>query len=152
MLSHMGRFFYGDVGPHTFLLNYCALIRSLNVEKISFSIISLRDRHGLSWDFGRLPMSRNWTTFALVIFKVYWQKSGYFARSAKANKRDLELIKRSAHFGAEQALKGNSGLAGLDDDQENQLKLIDFKRIKGGKPFDTSLGWYQSMLKEIGQN
>lgn len=84
--------------------------------------------------------------------KTLVQKSGYFARSAKANKRDLELIKKSAHFGAEQALKGNSGLAGLDDDQENQLKLIDFKRIKGGKPFDISLGWYQSMLKEIGQN
>ena len=84
--------------------------------------------------------------------KTLVQKSGYFARSAKANKRDLELIKKSAHFGAEQALKGNSGLAGLDDDQVNQLKLIDFKRIKGGKPFDVSLGWYQSMLKEIGQN
>ena len=71
MFSHMGRFFYGDVGPHTFLLNYCALIRSLKFEKVRFSIISLRDRHGLSWDFGRLPISRNWTTFALVIFKVY---------------------------------------------------------------------------------
>ena len=71
IFSHMGRFFYGDVGPHTFLLNYCALIRSLKSKKIRFSIISLRDRHGLSWDFGRLPISRNWTTFAMIIFKVY---------------------------------------------------------------------------------
>lgn len=83
--------------------------------------------------------------------KTLVQKSGYFARSAKANSKDLELIKKSAFFGAEKALQGESGLAGLDDDQNSQLKLIDFKRIKGGKPFDTSLDWYQSMLKEIGQ-
>ena len=83
--------------------------------------------------------------------KTLVQKSGYFARSAKANARDLELIKKSAFFGAEKALQGESGLAGLDDDQDSQLKLIDFKRIKGGKPFDTSLDWYQSMLKKIGQ-
>lgn len=84
--------------------------------------------------------------------KTLVQKSGYFARSAKANAKDLELIKKSAFFGAEKALQGESGLAGLDDDQDGQLKLIDFKRIKGGKPFDTSLDWYQSMLKEIGQD
>ena len=83
--------------------------------------------------------------------KTLVQKSGYFARSAKANSKDLELIKKSAFFGAEKAFQGESGLAGLDDDQDSQLKLIDFKRIKGGKPFDTSLDWYQSMLKEIGQ-
>ena len=84
--------------------------------------------------------------------KTLVQKSGYFARSAKANAKDLELIKKSAFFGAEQALQGKSGLAGLDDDQNSQLQLIDFKRVKGGKPFDISLGWYQSMLKEIGQH
>ena len=83
--------------------------------------------------------------------KTLVQKSGYFARSAKANSQDLELIKKSAFFGAEQALNGKSGLVGLDDDQNNQLRLIEFERIKGGKPFDISLDWYQSMLKEIGQ-
>ena len=83
--------------------------------------------------------------------KTLVQKSGYFARSAKANSQDLELIKKSAFFGAEQAIKGKSGLVGLDDDQNNQLRLIEFERIKGGKPFDISLDWYQSMLKEIGQ-
>ena len=84
--------------------------------------------------------------------KTLVQKSGYFARSAKANFQDLELIKKSAFYGAEQALKGRSGLVGLDDDQNNHLRLIEFERIKGGKPFDISLDWYQSMLKEIGQN
>ena len=84
--------------------------------------------------------------------KTLVQKSGYFARSAKANLQDLELIKKSAFYGAEQALEGRSGLVGLDDDQNNHLRLIEFERIKGGKPFDISLDWYQSMLKEIGQN
>ena len=84
--------------------------------------------------------------------KTLVQKSGYFARSAKANAKDLELIKKSAFFGAEQALKGKSGLAGLDDNQDSQLQLIDFERIKGGKPFDVSLDWYKSMLQEIGQH
>ena len=84
--------------------------------------------------------------------KTLVQKSGYFARSARANFQDLELIKKSAFYGAEQALEGRSGLVGLDDDQNNHLRLIEFERIKGGKPFDISLDWYQSMLKEIGQN
>ena len=84
--------------------------------------------------------------------KTLVQKSGYFARSAKANTQDLELIKKSAFYGAEKALEKKSGLVGLDDDHNNQLCLIEFERIKGGKPFDISLDWYQSMLKEIGQN
>ena len=83
--------------------------------------------------------------------KTLVQKSGYFARSAKANTRDLELIKRSAFFGADQALERKSGLAGLDDDKNGELDLIDFKRIKGGKPFNTETDWYKTMLIEIGQ-
>ena len=79
------------------------------------------------------------------------QKSGYFARSSKANLRDLELIKESAFFAAEHALAGRSGLAGLDDERNGELSLIDFNRIKGGKPFDVDLDWYQSMLIDIGQ-
>ena len=83
--------------------------------------------------------------------KTLVQKSGYFARSAKANDRDLKLIKMSAFFGADKALERENGLAGLDDDKNGELDLIDFKRIKGGKPFNTELDWYQSMLTEIGQ-
>ena len=88
---------------------------------------------------------------ALKAEKTLVQKSGYFARSAKANAQDLELIKRSAFFAAEQGLNGKSGLAGLDEDHNNQLRLIEFERIKGGKPFDISLDWFQTMTKEIGQ-
>jgi len=88
---------------------------------------------------------------ALNAEKTLVQKSGYFARSAKPNQQDLDLIKQSAYFGAEQALKGNSGVAGLDDDHQSELRLIAFEKIKGGKPFDISQDWYQSMLTEIGQ-
>lgn len=88
---------------------------------------------------------------ALDAEKTLVQKSGYFGRSAKPNKQDLDLIKQSAFFGAEQALEGKSGVAGLDDDHESKLRLVEFERIKGGKPFDVNVDWYQSMLKEIGQ-
>tara|TARA_B100000029_G_scaffold250110_1_gene247015 strand:+ start:71 stop:1261 length:1191 start_codon:yes stop_codon:yes gene_type:complete len=88
---------------------------------------------------------------ALDAEKTLVQKSGYFGRSAKPNQQDLDLIKQSAFFGAEQALEGKSGVAGLDDDYESKLRLIEFERIKGGKPFDVNVDWYQSMLKEIGQ-
>jgi len=90
-------------------------------------------------------------TNALNAEKVLVQKSGYFARSAKPNERDLDLIKQSAFFGAEKAIIGESGVAGLDDDHGQELRLIEFERIKGGKPFDEHMDWYQSMLKEIGQ-
>jgi len=83
--------------------------------------------------------------------KTLVQKSGYFARSSKPNKKDLELIKKSAFFGAEEAIKGKSGLVGLDDDFDKNLRLIEFERIKGGKPFDTQAEWYNNMLIEIGQ-
>ena len=83
--------------------------------------------------------------------KTLVQKSGYFARSAKANHKDLDLIKKSAFYGSEQALNGKSGLAGLDEDQDNQLRLIEFERIKGGKPFDVSLDWFDTIIKEIAQ-
>jgi len=90
-------------------------------------------------------------TNALNAEKVLVQKSGYFARSAKPNERDLDLIKQSAFFGAEKAIIGESGVAGLDDDHRQELRLIEFESIKGGKPFDEHMDWYQSMLKEIGQ-
>ena len=83
--------------------------------------------------------------------KVLVQKSGYFARSAKPNEQDLDLIKQSAFFGAEKAIIGESGVAGLDDNHGQELRLIEFERIKGEKPFDEHMDWYQSMLKEIGQ-
>ncbi|MFK5924173.1 MAG: pyrophosphate--fructose-6-phosphate 1-phosphotransferase [Verrucomicrobiota bacterium] len=83
--------------------------------------------------------------------KVLVQKSGYFARSAAPNDADLELIKQSAGIAAQGALAGTSGVAGLDEDQGNEMRVIEFPRIKGGKPFNTEEPWFIDMLKEIGQ-
>jgi len=83
--------------------------------------------------------------------KVLVQKSGYFARSAAPNKFDLELITKSAALASDKALDGKSGVAGLDEDNNNEMSLIDFNRIKGGKPFDTEKEWYQQLKLEIKQ-
>ena len=83
--------------------------------------------------------------------KVLVQKSGYFARSAKPNQKDLRLIKKSAFHAAERALNKESGVVGLDDEKKSELNLIDFEKIKGGKPFDPIIDWFQNMLIEIGQ-
>ncbi|MEM9282124.1 MAG: pyrophosphate--fructose-6-phosphate 1-phosphotransferase [Verrucomicrobiota bacterium] len=83
--------------------------------------------------------------------KVLIQKSGYFARSAAPNEDDLELIKASATHAAEAALKGESGVAGLDEDNGDVMSTIAFPRIKGGKPFDIDESWFTTLLEEIGQ-
>jgi len=83
--------------------------------------------------------------------KTLIQKSGYFARSAKPGKRDLDLIKKSAFLAAAFALHGENGLVGLDDNNNGKLGLIDLQLIKGGKEFDTSKSWFQNMLIAIGQ-
>ncbi len=83
--------------------------------------------------------------------KVLVQKSGYFARSAAPNERDLQLIFRTADLAVENALAGNSGVAGLDEDHDGDMRCIEFERIKGGKPFHIRSDWFQSMMAEIGQ-
>ena len=83
--------------------------------------------------------------------KVLVQKSGYFARSAKSNDKDLDLILKTVNLAVEMAILGNSGVVGLDEDNENKLSCISFERIKGGKPFDVNQAWYKNMLNEIGQ-
>jgi diphosphate-dependent phosphofructokinase len=83
--------------------------------------------------------------------KVLIQKSGYFARSAAPNQKDLELIKKSALLAVECALSGTSGVIGMDEDSNNELRCIDFVKIKGGKPFNIKNEWFTAMLKDIGQ-
>ena len=81
--------------------------------------------------------------------KVLVQKSGYFARSARPGKRDLDLIKRSAFLAVELALEKKSGVAGLDEDNDGKLGLIGFERIQGGKHFDHSAEWFQAIKDDI---
>ena len=88
---------------------------------------------------------------ALKADKILVQKSGYFARSSKPNKKDLDLIIKTADLAVESALNGEIGVVGLDEDHKNKLRCIAFGRIKGGKPFDFNVKWYQDLLKEIGQ-
>jgi len=52
---------------------------------------------------------------------------------------------------AEYALNKQSGVVGLDEDKGNELTLIDFPRIKGHKPFDTTQTWFTDLLSDIGQ-
>jgi len=83
--------------------------------------------------------------------KTLVQKSGYFARSAAPNDRDLDLIMRTADKAVEAGLNGESGVVGLDEDENNKLRVINFSRIKGGKPFNIKQDWFRQMLQEIGQ-
>ena len=83
--------------------------------------------------------------------KVLVQKSGYFARSAPANARDLELIQECAVVAVESAIAGISGLVGHDEEQGGELRAVEFPRVKGGKAFNAQVDWYQDLLKAIGQ-
>lgn len=83
--------------------------------------------------------------------KVLVQKSGYYARAAAANADDLRLIKSCTDLAVECALRRESGVIGHDEDQNNVLRAIEFPRIKGGKPFDTTLPWFDSLLASIAQ-
>ncbi len=119
-------------------------LRGKDIPRDAFGHVRLDEINPGQWFAKKLSLELN-------AKKTLVQKSGYFARSAKPNKEDLDLIKRSAFFGAEQAIQGRSGLSGLDDEKDGSLSLINFDRIKGGKPFDINSVWYQSMLDEIGQ-
>ena len=83
--------------------------------------------------------------------KVMVQKSGYFSRSAAANDRDLELIKSMTDFAVDSALRGEPGVIGHDEERGDELRAIEFDRIKGGKPFDITTDWYGELLSGIGQ-
>ncbi len=83
--------------------------------------------------------------------KILVQKSGYFARSAAANEADLALIRECTSHAVEAALRGESGVVGQDEERGDELRVIEFERIRGGKPFDTSVSWFPALLRDIGQ-
>jgi pyrophosphate--fructose-6-phosphate 1-phosphotransferase len=114
------------------------------VERDAFGHVALNTLNPGQW-FAKQFTDR------LEAEKTLVQKSGYFGRSAAPNKQDLDLIKLSGALGAKLALDGQSGVIGLDDDQNSELGLIDFDRIKGGKPFDSQVNWFNELLAEIGQ-
>ena len=83
--------------------------------------------------------------------KTMVQKSGYFSRSAPASAEDLELIASMVELAVDSALAGVSGVIGHDEEQDNELRAVEFSRIGGGKAFDTSLPWFGQLLSSIGQ-
>jgi pyrophosphate--fructose-6-phosphate 1-phosphotransferase len=92
-------------------------------------------------------------TFAPMIEagKVLVQKSGYYSRAAAANTRDLELIRSCVDTAVETALAGGTGLVGHDEERGDELRAIEFDRIKGGKNFDIDADWFGELLDGIGQ-
>ena len=84
--------------------------------------------------------------------KTLVQKSGYFSRAAPANLDDLRLIKGCVDLAVDCGLRGESGLIGHDEAQQNRLRAIEFNRIKGGKPFDINTPWFTELLRGIGQD
>ncbi len=83
--------------------------------------------------------------------KTLVQKSGYYSRAAAANDADQRLIKGCADLAVECALRREGGVIGHDEDKNNTLRAIEFDRIKGGKPFDIDLPWFEELLGKIGQ-
>lgn len=83
--------------------------------------------------------------------KTLVQRSGYFARSAAADAFDQDLIQKCAYAGVASAIEGVSGCMGQDEERGDEIRAIEFERIKGHKPFNVSQPWFQQMLKEIGQ-
>ena len=83
--------------------------------------------------------------------KVQVFKSGYYARSAAPNRKDLTLIRKCASVAVECALSGVSGVVGADEAKGASICACEFSRIKGGKPFNVRKGSFRKMLAEIGQ-
>jgi diphosphate-dependent phosphofructokinase len=88
---------------------------------------------------------------ALGADKVLVQKSGYFSRSAAANAADLALIRQCTTYAVDAALRGESGVVGQDEERGDELRVIEFERIAGGKAFDVSVPWFTDLLRELGQ-
>ncbi|MDR1790857.1 MAG: pyrophosphate--fructose-6-phosphate 1-phosphotransferase [Propionibacteriaceae bacterium] len=83
--------------------------------------------------------------------KVLVQKSGYYARSGPSNEFDLDLISKFCELAVEKALEHVSGVIGQDEENGDELTVIAFDRIAGGKAFDVYQPWFVRMLGEIGQ-
>ncbi len=83
--------------------------------------------------------------------KTMVQKSGYFSRSAPANDRDLALIKECTDLAVDAALRGEPGVIGHDEERGDELRPIEFPRIRGGKAFDAATPWFTELLGSIGQ-
>ena len=83
--------------------------------------------------------------------KVQVFKSGYFARSAAPNTKDLRLIEKCAREAVACALEGISGVVGPDENDQAKIQACAFERVKGGKPFNVRKGSFRKLVEDIGQ-
>ncbi len=83
--------------------------------------------------------------------KVQVFKSGYFARAAAPNPKDLRLIRACSVKAVESALAGVGGVVGKDEDRHNELRACEVERGKGGKPFNVRNSRFRKLMVEIGQ-
>ena len=114
------------------------------IRKDAFGHVRLDEINPGQWYANKIA---DWTKAE----KVLVQKSGYFARSAAPNKNDISLIDKVCDKAVSYALRNWSGVAAPSDNHNQDIKCIDFTKIKGGKPFDFEQLWYTKMLNEIGQ-
>ena len=116
----------------------------VEVPRDAFGHVRLDDINPGQWFAKKLKSELN-------ADKVLVQKSGYFSRSAPSSKEDLDIIFKTVDVAIESAIKGESGVIGFDEDNNDKLSCINFSRIKGGKPFNINADWFLTMMKEIGQ-
>ncbi len=83
--------------------------------------------------------------------KTLVQKSGYYSRAAASNQADIDLIDRCCQKAVSCAMARDGGVIGEDEDQDNELRAIEFSRIAGGKPFDIDVPWFNVLLERVGQ-
>tara|TARA_Y100000588_G_scaffold130417_1_gene142882 strand:+ start:2962 stop:3132 length:171 start_codon:yes stop_codon:yes gene_type:complete len=48
-------------------------------------------------------------------------------------------------------MRGEGGVTGHDEKDNDILKAIAFNRIKGGKPFDIGQTWFEELLDTMAQ-
>ena len=118
--------------------------KGTDIKRDAFGHIRLDDIDSGKWYSNKIA---EWTNAK----KILVQKSGYFARSAAPNQNDISLINRICKKAVDYALEERSGVVALSDNHNQEIRCIDFTKIKGGKPFDCNQSWYQKMLNEIGQ-
>ena len=115
---------------------------NIEIKKDAFGHYRLDDLNPGKW-FAKYFKTK------LLADKVLVQKSGYFARSSSPNKEDLDLIFKLCDFAVESAILEKNGVIGEDIENENKLTCIDFNRIRGDRPFDTSSKWFKEMSQDF---
>lgn len=115
--------------------------RGQSFEKDAFGHIKLDSVNAAKWFASTISK-------CIDFDRILIQKSGYFARSASPNEEELEYIFKVCDFAYESAIKGKSGVSGIDERQD-ELKCIDFNDIKGDKGLDVKSDWFLELIDSV---